>query len=174
MPLRRVLAITAPLDPAEVGTAINASANFTDPGILDTHTAEFDWGDGTTSAGTVTESDGSGSVTRVHTYATAGLYTITRRARARFFAPRYTEEPDHGPSPPPRGCTNVTRLYMFDVDEDTPAYSARHSERPWPCHSERSEESLTSAPEGSFAVLRMTGWIGPSFPSLMGAGLCPA
>ena len=38
MPLRRVLAITAPLDPAEVGTAINASADFTDPGILDTHT----------------------------------------------------------------------------------------------------------------------------------------
>ena len=60
-----------------MGTAINASADFTDPGILDTHTAEFDWGDGTTSAGTVTESDGSGSVTGVHTYVTPGVYTIT-------------------------------------------------------------------------------------------------
>jgi len=29
--------ITAPLDPIEVGTEISASADFTDPGVLDTH-----------------------------------------------------------------------------------------------------------------------------------------
>ena len=38
--------ITAPLDPVDVNTAINASADFTDPGSGDTHTAEWDWGDG--------------------------------------------------------------------------------------------------------------------------------
>jgi hypothetical protein len=33
-----------------VNTVINASADFTDPGTLDTHTAVWDWGDGTRSA----------------------------------------------------------------------------------------------------------------------------
>lgn len=58
-----------------VGTPLAASASFTDPGTLDTHTAAWDWGDGT-SAGTVTESGGSGSVNDSHTYSAAGVYTI--------------------------------------------------------------------------------------------------
>ncbi len=72
-------AITAPIDPVEVGTSIDASATFTDPGIGlgDSHTASWDWGDGTTTSGTVTESTGSGSVTGSHTYTAAGVYTIT-------------------------------------------------------------------------------------------------
>ena len=68
--------ITAPPDPIAVGMPITASADFTDQGILDTHTAEWDWGDGT-SSGTVTESDGSGSVIDTHAYAIPGVYTIT-------------------------------------------------------------------------------------------------
>jgi len=68
--------ITAPVDPVQVNTEVNASADFTDPGVLDTHTAEWDWGDGNTSAGTVTETDGSGSVTGSHIYTTPGVYTI--------------------------------------------------------------------------------------------------
>ncbi|MBU0718794.1 MAG: PKD domain-containing protein, partial [Planctomycetes bacterium] len=69
--------ITAPLDPVQLGTAINVSADFTDPDTWDTHTAVWDWGDGTSSAGTVTETDGSGSVDDCYTYPTVGIYTVT-------------------------------------------------------------------------------------------------
>ncbi len=69
--------ITAPIIPTEIDTSIIASADFTDPGIIDTHTALFDWGDSSTSAGTVTEIDGSGSATGDHTYTTPGTYTVT-------------------------------------------------------------------------------------------------
>ena len=55
---------------------MSASANFTDKGVLDTHTAIWDWGDRSTSTGIVTESYGSGSVAGSHSYTTAGLYTI--------------------------------------------------------------------------------------------------
>src|SRR6266566_3142724 len=69
--------ITAPSSPVLVNTAITASANFTDPGVLDTHTASWNWGDGNTTTGTVTESNGSGSVSDSHTYTATGVYTIT-------------------------------------------------------------------------------------------------
>jgi len=56
-----------------VGTPINASADFTDPGTNDTHTADWEWGDTTTSAGTVVGlSVGPDS----HAYSEAGIYTI--------------------------------------------------------------------------------------------------
>lgn len=64
------------LDPVAVGTPVTLSASFTDPGTLDTHTASFAWGDGS-SAGTVSESNGSGSVQGSHSYAAAGVYTVT-------------------------------------------------------------------------------------------------
>jgi hypothetical protein len=70
-------AITAPLAPVQVSTAISTSAAFTDPGVLDTHTAVWSWGDSTTSAGTVTEANGAGSVAGSHTYAADGVYTVT-------------------------------------------------------------------------------------------------
>ncbi|MBI4550758.1 MAG: DUF5011 domain-containing protein [Candidatus Latescibacteria bacterium] len=69
-------AITAPIDPISVNTPITASASFSDPGTPDTHTAEWSWGDGTTSAGTVTETNGSGAVSGTHAYTTAGVYTV--------------------------------------------------------------------------------------------------
>ena len=71
--------ITAPTSPVAVNSAITASAPFTDPGTADTHSATWDWGDGTTSAGTVTDNagTGTGSVADSHTYAAAGVYTIT-------------------------------------------------------------------------------------------------
>src|SRR5262249_40582983 len=40
-------------------------------------TVNIDWGDGTTTAGTLTGSGGSFTVTGSHTYATAGNFTIT-------------------------------------------------------------------------------------------------
>jgi hypothetical protein len=69
-------AITAPLDPTRLGGAISASAGFTDAGLPDTHTATWQWGDGASSAGTVTEANGSGTVTGDHTYTEAGVYTV--------------------------------------------------------------------------------------------------
>ncbi len=68
--------IAAPIGAVKVGTPVNASAGFTDPGTLDTHTAAWDWGDGSTSTGTVNETNGSGSANGSHTYSAAGLYTV--------------------------------------------------------------------------------------------------
>lgn len=68
--------ITAPTDSVAVNIAVSASADFSDAGVLDTHTAEWAWGDGTTSAGVVTETGGSGSVTGSHAYNVPGVYTL--------------------------------------------------------------------------------------------------
>jgi hypothetical protein len=68
--------ITAPLEPVLISAGVSVSAMFADPGMLDTHTAEWDWDDGTTSPGAVTEEEGSGSVAGTHTYAIAGVHTI--------------------------------------------------------------------------------------------------
>ena len=68
--------ITAPLEPVLVGTEVTISANFTDPGTLDTHTGTIDWGDGLVLPATVTETGGSGSVSGMHTYTMPGVYTL--------------------------------------------------------------------------------------------------
>ena len=66
-----------PVDPQQVNTLVDASATFTDLGPFETHTAQWDWGDTTTSAGSVTEDGLSGTVTGSHTYSTPGVYTVT-------------------------------------------------------------------------------------------------
>jgi PKD repeat protein len=68
--------ISGPTAPVAANTAASLSAAFTDPGILDTHTAVWDWGDGTTSAGAVTEANGSGAVSGSRSYTTPGVYTV--------------------------------------------------------------------------------------------------
>jgi uncharacterized protein len=60
-----------------VGTTVNASVGFTDPDKLDTHTATWDWGDGSTSAGTVAETGGAGTISGSHVYSTPGVYTVS-------------------------------------------------------------------------------------------------
>lgn len=70
-------AIAIDLPVVAVNTEITASASFTDPGTLDTHTAVWDWGDLSTSAGTVAETNGSGTVSGSHIYSGAGIYTVT-------------------------------------------------------------------------------------------------
>lgn len=52
-------------------------ATFTDPGVLDTHTATIDWGDGTVDTGVVSESDGSGTVSGSHVYGDNGTFVVT-------------------------------------------------------------------------------------------------
>jgi uncharacterized repeat protein (TIGR01451 family) len=69
--------IAAPNSPVQIDTVVSVSANFVDPDIRDTHTAVWNWGDGSASKGTVTEANGLGSVTGTHAYASGGVYTTT-------------------------------------------------------------------------------------------------
>src|SRR5262249_30065223 len=73
-----VTPVVAPTDPVAAGapSAGHVSSTFTDVGTRDTHTARGEWGDGTPSPRTVTESGGSGSVADAHTYSAAGVYTV--------------------------------------------------------------------------------------------------
>ena len=68
--------INAPTEPVVVGTEVTASASFSDAGLLDTHTAVWDWGDGASTPATLTQGAGSGSVKDHHTYMRSGRFTI--------------------------------------------------------------------------------------------------
>jgi hypothetical protein len=57
-------------------SAVGTNASFTDLGTFDTHTATWNWGDGSTTDGVVTETNGSGSVTGSHIYTASGVYTV--------------------------------------------------------------------------------------------------
>jgi hypothetical protein len=60
-----------------VGTPVLATSPFTDPGIEDTHTGVYNWGDSSTSSATIVEASGSGTATGSHTYSATGFYTVT-------------------------------------------------------------------------------------------------
>ena len=65
-----VLAVGATVDE---GSPATVSAQFSDPGSLDTHTAVVDWGDGQqTIVGPV-----SGPFNPTHVYAESGIYSLT-------------------------------------------------------------------------------------------------
>jgi len=81
---------------------------FTDAGICDTHTALWEWGDGTTSNGVVTELSGSGSVTNSHTYSMPGDYTVT-----------LTVTDDDGDSD-----NNTMTIHIADVNEALDIFDA--------------------------------------------------
>ena len=69
--------LTCPAMPVQLGTKVSTTAAFTDPGVLDTHTALWPWGNGETSEGGVSETGGSGTVAGSHTYSTPGVYTVS-------------------------------------------------------------------------------------------------
>ncbi len=60
------------------GQVVDFSGSFTDPSHLDTHAAEWDFGDGTIMPGTSTEENeppgSSGTVSNAHVYTTPGTY----------------------------------------------------------------------------------------------------
>lgn len=58
-----------------VGDSVTVGGTFSDIGTLDTHVADIDWGDGTTTAATIDQLGGTfdGS----HVYAAGGVYTVT-------------------------------------------------------------------------------------------------
>jgi hypothetical protein len=78
--------VTAADQTVNEGAQLNLSAAggapplglFVDPGVLDTHTATVDWGDGSpTQNTTVIEVSGTGALGGTHTYADDGSYTVT-------------------------------------------------------------------------------------------------
>lgn len=52
------------------GAEVNFGGDFSDPGVLNTHTIEWDFGDGAAASGTLT-------ATATHIYTTTGAYTTT-------------------------------------------------------------------------------------------------
>ncbi|HVX15013.1 MAG TPA: TIGR03118 family protein [Pirellulales bacterium] len=70
-----------PVNPAQGITVSGAAvATFTDEGGAEpvaNYSATIDWGDGTSSTGTISESGSTFTVTGSHTYAAAGAHTIT-------------------------------------------------------------------------------------------------
>ena len=70
-----VSAVWGPIDPCPVGTITTMGARFTHGG--GSHSAVWNWGDGFTTAGTVSEVSGLGGyVSGTHTYTAAGVYTV--------------------------------------------------------------------------------------------------
>jgi predicted extracellular nuclease len=65
--------VSGPSAPVLVRTPASVSASFNDTDVLDAHTATIDWGDGTTSAGTLN----GDTVTGSHAYLAAGIHTVT-------------------------------------------------------------------------------------------------
>lgn len=57
------------------GQTVTLAADFSDVGVLDTHTATIDWGDGTVTAATVDQL--AGTITATHEYEQAGFYDVT-------------------------------------------------------------------------------------------------
>jgi probable HAF family extracellular repeat protein len=71
-----VTSVSVPGAAVAAGTSIQVSAAFTDANLADTHTSVIDWGDASTSAGIVTDGNGTGSVDGAHSYVAAGTYTV--------------------------------------------------------------------------------------------------
>ena len=60
------------------GQTFSIAANFSDPGIADTHTAIFNWGDGTSlQTAHINEASGAGAASASHRYLDNGVYTVT-------------------------------------------------------------------------------------------------
>jgi len=66
-----------PVHAVRAGASVAVSASFSEIPANGPHTAIWSWGDGKTTAGKVTESKGSGTVTGSHIYAGPGLYRVT-------------------------------------------------------------------------------------------------
>ena len=70
-----VTTTSSALGGARAGETVTLNADFSDAGVLDTHTAEIDWGDGTVTIATVDSA--TGTLTGDHVYASGGLFDVT-------------------------------------------------------------------------------------------------
>jgi len=62
--------------PTRVNALLSFSSAFRDVDLRDTHKATWTWGDGTTSAGIVSQAAGSGNVSGQHAWRKTGIYTV--------------------------------------------------------------------------------------------------
>lgn len=62
---------------ARINAPLSFSAAFKDVDVRDSHKATWSWGDGSKNAGTVSERNGTGSVSSQHAYRSPGIYTAT-------------------------------------------------------------------------------------------------
>jgi PKD repeat protein len=62
---------------ADEGQVFELNVPFTDGGVLDTHTALIDWGDGESGAALVDETGGAGNISGSHIYQNSGDYSVT-------------------------------------------------------------------------------------------------
>jgi hypothetical protein len=72
-----VTSTSGPTGPIGLSSSTNVSASFTDANVGQTHMCTITWDDGSTSTGTVSEANGAGTCTGSHSYAQAGVYTVT-------------------------------------------------------------------------------------------------
>ncbi len=72
-----ITSISLPPAPIPLGTAISATASFTDTNKLESHTGSFGWSDASSTQASITETRGSGTASATHTYGAVGVYTIT-------------------------------------------------------------------------------------------------
>jgi hypothetical protein len=63
-------------DKGQEGEPVTVTGSFTDIGVLDTHVAEVDWGDGTVEPIALVQGAGFGTVSGSHAYAAGGIYTV--------------------------------------------------------------------------------------------------
>jgi hypothetical protein len=90
------------------GDLLTLTVSFTDAGILDTHTAYVDWGDGATMPVNVNEVNGSGSFVAKHAYASGGIFDVT-----------YTLTDDDGDSATGAKSLVVSGIGIHQVDGKT-------------------------------------------------------
>jgi PKD repeat protein len=67
--------ITGAESPLELGLSADLTAGFTDQGVLDTHAAAWNWGDGSQTA----VENATSPVSGTHTYSAPGVYTVELR-----------------------------------------------------------------------------------------------
>jgi hypothetical protein len=73
-----VTSVVLPSVPVAFGAGpVNVTAGLSDADVADTHSATIEWGDGSQSAGSVTESAGAGTVSGSHAYAQPGVYIVS-------------------------------------------------------------------------------------------------
>jgi hypothetical protein len=72
-----VTSTSGPSAPIALGSSATTTATFADVNTSDTHTCNIAWGDSTSNAGTVSESNGNGTCTGSHLYTATGVYDVT-------------------------------------------------------------------------------------------------
>jgi hypothetical protein len=70
-----IASIVTTLVPVPVGTAVTASAQYSE--AVGAQSGTWSWGDGATSTATIANAAGGGQASGAHSYATPGVYTVT-------------------------------------------------------------------------------------------------